>query len=275
MVGKGIRFLLLVTVSFLVWFLYRLGHPEPGEPCFIYRFRRHPSAIPEYLAYLARGLFHPHLLRAGSTKQERADPLPGDDLVPHPLWQETRAKTIDVPVNHLWPWILQMGAGRGGWYWWTPGEAFAEYAPYVYNADKILDQFQALRVGDKLSDGGPYATEERGNWTVRSIEPNRHLVLHAGRQVIAGEDLDAEKQSGEGLWFITSWAFVLRPIGPEQTRLLVRVRAVGGPAWQFAFMRLVLGKGDTSAHSSMLERIKARAEAAYSRQIGAPFARAE
>lgn len=111
MVIKAIRIVLLALVSFGAWFLYHLGHPKPEEPRFIYRFRRHPSAIPEYLAYLARDLFHPHLLRTGSTKEERVDPLPGDDLVPRPRWQETRAKTIDVPVDHLWPWIVQMGAG--------------------------------------------------------------------------------------------------------------------------------------------------------------------
>lgn len=272
MVVKSVRLVLLAIVSFSVWFLYRLGHPKPDEPRFIYRFRRHPSAIPEYLAYLARGLFHPQLLRTGSTKQERAAPLPGDDLVPRPLWQETRAKTVDVPANALWPWIVQMGAGRAGWYWWTPAEAFPEYAPYVYTTDEILEQFQSLTVGDRLSDGGPYATEERGNWTVRAIEPNRHLVLYAARQVTAGEDFDPEKHVPAGLWFVTSWAFVLKPIGPEQTRLLVRVRVIGGPAWQFALVRLILGKGDTAAHSSMLERIKAKAEAAYSRQARAASA---
>jgi hypothetical protein len=88
-----------------------------------------------------------------------------------------------------------------------------------------------LSIVDKLSDGGPYATEERGNWTVRSMEPNRHLVLYAARQVTAGEDFDPERHTPKGIWFVTSWAFVLRPIGPEQTRLLVRVRGIGGPAW--------------------------------------------
>jgi hypothetical protein len=267
MIAKAIRLMLLAVVSFGVWFLYRLGHPRPGEPRFIYKFRRHPSAIPEYLAYLARGLFHPHLLRTGSTKQERADSFPGDDLVPLPQWQETRARTIDVPAHHVWPWIVQMGAGRGGWYWWSPCEEFPEYAPYVYVADEILEQFQTLSVGDRLSDGGPYATEERGNWTVRAIKPNSHLVLYAARQVSGGADYDPDQDTPQGIWFVCSWAFVLRPIGPEQTRLLVRVRATGGPASFFLLLRFILGKGDTAAHSSMLERIKTRAEAAYTNVV--------
>jgi proline iminopeptidase len=250
-------------VSFVIWFVYALGHPRPDEPRFLYRFRRHPSAIPEYLAYLARGLFHPHLLRTGSTPQERVEPLPGDDLLADPGWQETRATTVDIPAGELWPWIVQMGGSRGGWYWWTPGEAFPEYAAYVTNTYEVLEQFQTLSVGDRLSDGGPYATAERGNWIVRAIEPNRYLVLHGARQMTAGPDFEAGKQTPKGMWFESSWAFVLKPIGPEQTRLLVRVRIKGGPAWLFRAMMLTLGKGDTSAHASMLERIKARSEAAY------------
>lgn len=118
MVVKAIRMVLLASVAFAVWFLYRLGHPKPEEPRFIYKFRRHPSAIPEYLAYLARGLFHPHLLWTGSTEQEQADPLPGDELVPHPLWHETRAKTIDVPAEPCGRgscrWGPVEGDGTGG-----------------------------------------------------------------------------------------------------------------------------------------------------------------
>ncbi len=269
MVIRAIRLVPLLVASFAVWFLYRLGHPQPNEPRFIYRFRRHPSAIPEYLAYLARGLFHPHLLRAGSSRQERANRLPGDDLIPRPQWQETRAKTIDVPADQLWPWIVQMGGGRAGWYWWTPGEAFPEYAPYVSRTDEILEQFQTLNIGDKLSDGGPYVTDERGNWTVRAIEPNSHLVLYAARQVTGGTDYDPERDTPQGMWFVSSWAFVLKPIGPKQTRLLVRVRAIGGPVWMFFILRFILGKGDTAAHSSMLERIKAQAEVYYTRQVSA------
>jgi hypothetical protein len=159
--------------------------------------------------------------------------------------------------------IVQMGGGRGGWYWWTPGEAFPEYAPYVNVPHDILDQFQTLNLGDRLSDGGPYVTEERGNWIVKAIEPERHLVLYAGRRMTAGADYDPEQQAPQGIWFASSWAFVLRPTGPGQTRLLVRVRARGEPAWMFLALGFTLRKGDTSAHSSMLERIKVRAEARY------------
>jgi hypothetical protein len=40
--------------------------------------------------------------------------MPGDDLVPRPLWEATRAMTIDAPAAEVWPWVTQMGYGRGG-----------------------------------------------------------------------------------------------------------------------------------------------------------------
>ncbi len=246
-------------------FVYLMGHPSPKEPRFIYNLRRHPSAIPEYVALLGYGLFRPRLFCTGATRQEKGCPLPGDELVARPQLKETRATTINVPASQLWPWIVQMGGGRGGYYWWTPGEAFPEYAQYIVNTYDVLPQFQQLNVGDRLSDGGPYSTEERGTWEVRAIEPGRHLVLYAARQVSGGADFDRSQLKPKGIWFICSWVFVLEPLEAEKTRLMVRVRGVGGPPMLMAALRLVF-KGDTVAHSSLFERVKARAEARYARQ---------
>ncbi len=258
---------IVVVVAFIIVglvFLYLMGHPSPKEPRFIYKLRRHPSAIPEYIALLGYGVFRPRLFCTGATRQEKRRLLPGDELVAHPQLKETRATTINVPVSQLWPWIVQMGAGRGGYYWWTPCEAFPEYAQYVIHTDDILPQFQQLSVGDRLSDGGPYSTEERGNWEVKAVEPCRHLVLYAARQVSGGADFDHGQLKPKGIWFICSWVFVLEPLEAEKTRLMVRVRAIGGPPMLMAALRLVF-KGDTVAHSSLFERVKARAEARYAR----------
>ena len=56
----------------------------------------------------------PRLLRWGATTQEAAGPLPGDEIIPAPRMQSTRAITISAPVAEVWPWLVQMGAGRGG-----------------------------------------------------------------------------------------------------------------------------------------------------------------
>jgi hypothetical protein len=64
----------------------------------------------------------------------------------------------------------------------------------------------------------------------------------------------------KGLWFVCGWAFVLEPVGEDRTRLLVRIRTYGGPAWAFPLLILVGGKGDTVAEVMMLRAIKERAE---------------
>ena len=64
--------------------------------------------------------------RSGATGSETRLGLPGDELVPRPRWQSTRAITVEAPPADVWPWIVQMGypSRRGGWYtpplpWWT------------------------------------------------------------------------------------------------------------------------------------------------------------
>ena len=61
-------------------------------------------------------------------------------------------------------------------------------------------------------------------------------------------------------------AFVLEPVGEGKTRMMVRVRAIGDPAWLLWLMRLILLKGHTVAHSTMLAGIKERTERRYSIQ---------
>jgi hypothetical protein len=78
--------------------------------------------VVEYAGNGAYGLVHPSLLRGGALASERRRPLPGDELVPEPNWQATRAETIRAPAAAVWPWLVQLGYGRGGYYgdlpWW-------------------------------------------------------------------------------------------------------------------------------------------------------------
>lgn len=63
---------------------------------------------------------HPQLLHSGATLEDERRRLPRDELVPSPVWEATRAVTIDAPAVEVWPWVAQMGYGRGGWYGWNP-----------------------------------------------------------------------------------------------------------------------------------------------------------
>jgi hypothetical protein len=149
----------------------------------------------EIAGYLA---WRPAMLRWGTQAGEATEPLPGDDLVPRPRVQSTRAITIDAPPEQVWLWIVQMGIGRGGFYTHDRVERVMFRARYVegkHSATRIHSELQDLKAGDLVPYGaGAYAP-------VHELEPNRHLV--------AGE------------------AFVLRPLPGNRTRLIVRSRGTG------------------------------------------------
>ena len=88
----------------------------------------------------------------GSTKQERRTRLPGDDIVRGPQFTVTHAVTIDVPSEHVWPWLVQMGWHRGGWYTarWVDRLLFPANAPSLDRLDPAL---QHLQIGDFVPDG--------------------------------------------------------------------------------------------------------------------------
>ena len=149
----------------------------------------------EVAAYLA---WRPSMLCWGTEADEASEPLPGDGLVPHPRVQSTRAIAIAAPPGQVWPWIVQMGIGRAGFYSHDRVERLmfgARYAEGKHSATRIHPELQDLKVGDLVPYGaGAYAP-------VHEIEPNQHLV--------AGE------------------AFVLRPLPGNRTRLIVRSRGMG------------------------------------------------
>ena len=151
--------------------------------------------VTQVAAYLA---WRPRMLRWGTEGDEATEPLPGDDLVPNPRVQSTRAITIDAPPERVWPWIVQMGIYRAGFYTHDRVERLMFHARYVegkHSATRIHPELQDLKVGDLVPYGaGAYAQ-------VTQLEPNRHLV--------AGE------------------AFVLRPLPGNRTRLIIRIRGIG------------------------------------------------
>lgn len=138
----------------------------------------------------------------GSTAQERQRPLPGDDIVPAPRLVATRAITIRAPVAAVWPWLAQMGQGRGGLYSYQKLENLARCD--MNNADTIHPEWQALAVGDKVRFGPePFPFQY-----VRAIDPGRTLVL--------GSAADETRTPA-------SWVFHLEP-HDEGARLIVRSR---------------------------------------------------
>jgi hypothetical protein len=216
------------------------------------------TALGTYAAYVAHGLRHPSLLRSNGGRHA-ARWLRGDDLVDDPDWQTTFAVAIEGGRQDVWPWIVQLGWGRAGWYTWYRWDNGG-----VPSAERIVPELQHLRVGDVIPDG-PRAAEGFGVWRVVALEPNRALVLHSHRDLLSGREI-GPGDSDRGSSIDCSWAFVVEQIDARRTRLLVRVRArfEGAATGRIAakLARLVFGFGDTVMERTLLEGIKERVERA-------------
>jgi len=141
----------------------------------------------------------------GATDAELVATLPGDDVVPRASTVATRAITIAAEPEDVWPWLVQLGQGRGGFYSYDWLENAVGLG--IHSADRIEPRWQALAVGDLV-----HLAEEVALRAV-VVEPGRALVLQGA--VAPGD--------GPPPYDFT-WAFVLaaRPFG--MTRLVVRER---------------------------------------------------
>lgn len=150
------------------------------------------------IAYL--GVCRPYQLNLGATAAEIERPVPGDELNPDPSFLATRAITIAGSPEDIWPWLLQMGYGRAGYYGYDLLEN-AGSPEGLRSADEILPQFQNFVVGDEVPISAVVSM------TFHSIEPNRYLIW-------LGEDVP---DPGAFTW-------ALYPLDIGQTRLVSRIR---------------------------------------------------
>jgi len=223
---------------------------------FVHRFRH--SAFGTYAAYVAHGLRHPPLLRSHATPAERAASLAGDELVRDPNWVTNFATDIRASTAEVWPWLAQMGYGRGGYYGWYRYDNGG-----VASADVIVPELQELRIGDVIPDG-PDADRGFGIWRVVNLDAEKSLVLRSRRHPWTGREVTADEWEP---FIDCSWAFALTPLAVDHTRLHVRVRAAlraGTTSRMIARLaRVFLGFGDSVMENTMLDGIRARAEALH------------
>jgi hypothetical protein len=186
----------------------------------------------------------------GSTAAERRTSLPGDGLVRSPRIVTTHATTIDAPPSDVWPWLVQMGWGRGQWYTarWVDRLLFPANGP---SADRIVPELQHLAVGDRILDGPPDA---QCAFVVAELEAERHLVLHSTEHLPPGW----AERFGAGIDF--SWAFVLHDLGDGRTRFAFRTRASASPRWVAALYACAVVPADFVMSRQLLRGVRARAE---------------
>jgi hypothetical protein len=143
------------------------------------------------------GFYRPWQLKWGATPEEVSRGMPGDEIVPGPIFNATRAVTVQARPEAIWPWIVQIGFGRAGWYTYDLLDNFGHHS-----AERIVPKLQRMDVGDLV----PMGPGEDAGMRVKDYEANRWM-----------------------LWWdknhLTTWAWMLDPIAQGGTRLVTRVRS--------------------------------------------------
>ena len=189
--------------------------------------------------------------RAGSTAEERATRLPGDDLVVHPQMVMDHAITVAADPGEIWPWLTQMGWHLGGWY--TPTWVDRLLFPDNWASLDRLDPrpVRDLQVGDVVPDGRPGTAHFR----VADVDPPELLVLGSVTHVPPRWAVD------RGAQITWTWTIHLTALPGRATRVHLRVRGRTSPAWLTALYVATVVPSDFVMSRGMLHGLKDRAEA--------------
>ena len=204
------------------------------------------------IAYAA--YFRPRIKSWGFDEVEAEKQFPGDELVTDPTSVETRGITIDDTPEKVWPWLVQMGYGRAGWYSYEPLDS------KMPSAKEILPEFQELKAGDMMPTYPGFSFE------ARIVEPGKALVLFTdtalAKTQIDSADFKGKERMQEMPDFAASWGFYLEPEGTDKTRLIERFRIQAPKNAPAPVLSEVLGTGIVLMARKQLIGIKERVERA-------------
>jgi len=191
----------------------------------------------------------------GTTDAEIQQALPGDDLVPDLKGEYVHAITINAPAADIWPWLVQIGQGRGGFYSYELLENMIGCK--IKNADEIVPELQHLEIGDSIrmhpTMGNPYK--------VAAIEPNHSLVLLLRADMKTGNTFDLNGKIPDK-YQNSSWVFFLDERDDGTTRLISRSRNDWNDSLGNTIFFGIFGNFTLEMDRKMLLGIKKWAEAA-------------
>jgi hypothetical protein len=173
-------------------------------------------------------------LRWGTVGTEAGDTLPGDELVPEPKWSYTLGIAVEASPEAVWPWIAQIGQGRGGFYTYQTLENL--FGCKIANTTEILPEFQDPAVGE-----GIYLCPTAPPLRIEIVDPPNALVVFGSPvEIGAGES-----------WGMSTWQFVVVSGSDGGSRLLTRGRYDHAPDWK---SRLAFGRFPLEAISFVMSR---------------------
>lgn len=180
-----------------------------------------------------RATLRPRLAAWGASDEERRARLPGDDILPVDVPTSTMGTTIDAPPSAVWPWLVQMGCGRAGWYSHDLLDNGGKPS-----AERIVPEWQRVSLGDRLP--GDPSGRGRVWFAIEGIYPERALILRGSIDLRTGRSYDPA--GGRPVAYSDStWTFVLEELPGERTRLLARYRGEAAPLWRAVPTSLVVG----------------------------------
>ena len=194
------------------------------------------NVVHDLPAFLTAPLYRRWHLNWGATPIEIAGALPGDDLLPHAQYRSTRAITIDAPPEAVWPWLVQVGCLRAGWY----SNDLLDNLGHP-SARSIVPSLQHLEVGQWVPMAPSSTPTDRTAFKVHSFQVNRWLLWSKPD---------------------STWAWQLTPTDGGGTRLVTRIHAARD--WRHPLLALLgvvlMEFGDFAMLRRMLGGIKERAE---------------
>ncbi len=180
------------------------------------------------MAYLI--WIRPWHLRWGATEEEVGMSMPGDEVAQTPDFNATRAVTVDAPAGDIWPWLIQIGYNRAGWYSYDCVDNLCRPS-----AEKIMPEFQSIAIGNKVPVS-PWVYMR-----VSDFESDRWILWESTR--------------GDG-----TWLWYLDPVDESHTRLISRMRFTYHWESPFILVELASDVGDIFMLRKCMLGIKERAE---------------